>query len=115
MGSGWGGGQGGCERRSEKKSLGEVGLGGQGGGGQSGCDRRSEAIVKIKKKYLFSFGGSDLGVGLGGGGRVDKNGEVKFFWRGGGGRAGEGVRSGVWWGRGVARFGIEGGSGVWGM
>ena len=38
-----------------------------GGGGQGGCEWRSEAFVKIqKKKSLFFFGGG----GGGGGGRV---------------------------------------------
>ena len=33
-------------------------------GGQGGCEWRSEAFVKIKKKYIFFFGG---GSGKGGG------------------------------------------------
>ena len=61
-GVGLGGGQGGCELRSEafvkiqKKIFflgGGVGSGGQvrgGGGGQGGWDQRSEACVKIQKK-----------------------------------------------------------------
>ena len=46
---------------------------GGGGGGQGGCELRSEAFVKIQKKNI---GG---GVGLGGGVRVDVNGEVKLL------------------------------------
>ena len=38
-----------------------------GGGGQGGCELRSEAFVKIQKKYFFFFFGGG-GVGLGGGG-----------------------------------------------
>ena len=38
---------------------------GLGGGGQGGCEWKSEAFVKIQKKNLFFFGG-----GGGGGGRV---------------------------------------------
>ena len=50
-----GGGQGGCEWRSEAfvKILFFCYLGGGGrvgGGGQGGCELRSEAFVKIKKK-----------------------------------------------------------------
>ena len=41
------------------------GSGGRVGGGQGGCEWRSEAFVKIKKKYIF-LGGSGQGVGLGG-------------------------------------------------
>ena len=101
-----GGGQGGCELRSEafvkiqkKKNFflwrgGGVGLGGGGvrfgwgGGGQGGCEWRSKAFVKIKKKYIFVFGGGGGGVGgrvngggsgWGGGVRVDVNGEVKLL------------------------------------
>ena len=84
-----GGGQGGCELRSEsfvniqKKTLGgRVGgleWGGGGGGVQGGCEWRSEAFVKIqKKKYFFGgVGGSGQG-GVGLGVRVDGNGEVKL-------------------------------------
>ena len=43
------------------------GLGG--GGGQGGCELRSEAFVNIKKKIIFFWGG----VGGGGGVRVDVN------------------------------------------
>ena len=38
-----------------------------GGGGQGGCEWRSEAFVKIQKKKIWG-GGSGQGVGLGGGG-----------------------------------------------
>ena len=86
-----------------------------GGGGQDGCERRSEAFVKIKKKGFYLGGGgvgSDRGGG-GGGFRVDVNGEVKFFVKiqkkkknggGGGGWAGGPIRG---WSGG-------GGSKVWG-
>ena len=91
-GSGWGGGQGGCEWRSkafvkiQKKNF--FFLGGMGGrvsweggiglGGQGGWERRSEACVKIKKKkYFFFLGGG--GWGSGWGVRVDVNGEVKLL------------------------------------
>ena len=53
-----------------------------GGGGQGGCELRSETFVKIQKKKIFFFwGGGRLvgGVGLGGGFRVDVNGEVKLL------------------------------------
>ena len=58
-----------------------------GGGGQGGCELRSEAFVKIKKKiiiffiYLFIFfflGGGGVGS-WGVGVRVDMNGEVKLL------------------------------------
>ena len=46
-----------------------------GGGGQGGCELRSEAFVNIQKKIFFSFGGGGrvgggggVGSGLGGGG-----------------------------------------------
>ena len=38
-----------------------------GGGGQGGCEWRSEAFVKIQKKKI---GGGEVGSGGGGGGRV---------------------------------------------
>ena len=44
---------------------------GEGGGGQGGCEWRSEAFVKIQKKNIFFGGGSGQGgegVWLGGGG-----------------------------------------------
>ena len=44
------------------------------GGCQGGCERRSEAFVKIR--FFFLGGG---GSGLGGGVRVDVNGEVKLL------------------------------------
>ena len=56
-----------------------------GGGGQGGCEWRSEAFVKIQKKNNFFFGGgggsgrvraSELGEG---GVRVDGNGELKLL------------------------------------
>ena len=60
--------------------------GGRVGGGQGGCERRSEAFVKIQKKKMFFWGGRGVGGGGGGGGggvgfgvRVDVNGEVKFL------------------------------------
>ena len=76
---------------------------GLGGGGQGGCEWRSEAFVKIQKKNFF-FGGGGGGVGSGGriwgGVRVDGNGveafvkipkqKYFFFWGGGGGGEGEG-------------------------
>ena len=47
--------------------MGGFGLGG--GGGQGGCELRSEAFVNIqKKKNIFLGGGSGRGVGLGGSG-----------------------------------------------
>ena len=82
-----GGGQGGCELRSEafvkikKKNLGGWGVG---LGGQGGCEWRSEAFVKIqkKKKFFFFFFGGGVGLASGGSGwgsgRVDGNREVKL-------------------------------------
>ena len=92
---GGGGGQGGCELRSEafvkiqkKKKIRGVGSGGGGSGwgGQGGCEWRSEAFVKIQKK---KWGGGGWGLGAwvreggglgwgGGSGRVDGNREVKL-------------------------------------
>ena len=43
------------------------------GGGQGGCEQRIEVFVKIKRKNL----GGGSGVGLGG--RVDVNEELKFL------------------------------------
>ena len=40
-----------------------------GGGGQGGCELRSEAFVSIQKKIFF-WGGGGLGRGGGGGGGV---------------------------------------------
>ena len=59
-----------------------------GGGGQGGCEWRSEAFVKIQKKFFYFFlgggGGSGQGGGVrfgggGGGVRVDWNGELKLL------------------------------------
>ena len=54
------------------------------GGGQGGCERRTEVFVKIQKKifFFFFFWGGGFGGGGGGGGggvRVDVNQELKFF------------------------------------
>ena len=49
-----------------------------GGGGQGGCELRSEAFVKIQKKNWGGGSGRGGGVGLGGI-RVDVNGEVKLL------------------------------------
>ena len=71
------------------------------GGGQGGCERRTEVFVKIKKKYIF-FGGRGGGVGLGGGGvRVDGNQELKFFGKFKKKNWGGGVRVGPWGGPGL--------------
>ena len=43
-------------------------MGGRVGGGQGGCEWRSEAFVKIKKKIFFWGGG--VGACVRGGGRV---------------------------------------------
>ena len=58
---------------------------GGGGGGQDGCEWRSEAFVKIQRKKIF-LGGGGFGLGGGGGGggfglgvRVDVYGEVKLL------------------------------------
>ena len=81
---------------------------GLGGGGQGGCEWRSEASVKIQKKNYFFWGG--MGAWVGGGGvrvggvRVDGNRSEAclkiqkknfffFFWGGGVGSGG-GVRVG---------------------
>ena len=61
--------------------LGGWGVGvGLRGGGQGGCEWRSEAFVKIKKKK-WGGGGDRVGGGGGGGGgvRVDGNGELKLL------------------------------------
>ena len=56
-----------------------MGGGESGWEGQAGCERRIEVFVKIKKKYIFFFGG---GVGEGvrgfglGGGRVGGSGKM---------------------------------------
>ena len=76
MGGG-GGGQGGCEQRSESfvkipKQMGGSGWGGGvgfwGGGFQGGCEWRSEAFVKIQKKKFFFGGGGGVGGRVRGGG-----------------------------------------------
>ena len=71
---GWGGGQGGCERRSEvfvkiQKKI--------GGGGQGGCERRIDVFCEnsILKKNRGGGGGGWLGWGV----RVDVNGELNFL------------------------------------
>ena len=52
-------------------------------GGQGGCDRRIEVFMKIQKKKIFFGGGGVRGGGgscWGGGGvRVDVNEELKFL------------------------------------
>ena len=58
---------------------GGVRSGGGGGVGQGGCERRIEIFVKIKKIYILRGESGRGGVGLGGGVRVDVNGEVKFL------------------------------------
>ena len=83
-----GGGQGGCELRSEafvniqKKIWGGGGPvrggGGSGWGGQGGWELRIEAFLKIQKKKFF-WGGWGGGGGVRLGVRVDVNGEVKFL------------------------------------
>ena len=69
--------------------------GGSGGGGQGGCEWRSEAFVKIQKKNIIFFWGGG-GVGLGGQGRWEQRIEafvkIFFFLGGGGGASGWGVR-----------------------
>ena len=40
---------------------------GRGGGGQGGCELRSEAFVNIQKKKNFFWGGGGVGSGGGGG------------------------------------------------
>ena len=57
MGSGWGGG----------------------GGGQVGCELRSEAFEKIQKTNWGGVGSGGGGSGWGWGVRVDVNGEVKLL------------------------------------
>ena len=42
-------------------------MGRVGGGGQDGCERRTEAIVKIQKKKMGGSGRSALGGGGGSG------------------------------------------------
>ena len=71
-----GGGQGGCEWRSEAcvKIQKKIFLGGGGrrggrlgGGVQGGCEWRSEALVKIQKKKIWGGGGASSGWGGQGG------------------------------------------------
>ena len=53
-----------------------------GEGGQGGCELRGEAFVKIQNNIIFFRGGGSgrgWGIGLGGGVRVDVNGEVKLL------------------------------------
>ena len=54
---------------------------GRGGGGQGGCELRSEAFVKINFFFFFFFfgGGGGGGFWSGWGVRVDVNGEVKLL------------------------------------
>ena len=80
-GSGWWGGQGGCEQRikvfvkiQKKKFWGGVRGGGRlrgvglvGGGGQGGCERRIKVFVKIQKKKFGGWGVRCSRVGGGGG------------------------------------------------
>ena len=82
--SGWGGGQGGCDRRIEvfgkihqKKFRGGGRFGGfgLGGGGQGGCERRIEVFVKIQKTKLGGGGPGGSGWGV----RVDVNEELNFL------------------------------------
>ena len=60
----------------QKKNIFFLGGGGvRVGGGQGGCELRSEAFVNIQKKKFFLGGGRSgrgggVGSGLGGGGRV---------------------------------------------
>ena len=58
------------------------GGGGGGGGGQGGCELRSESFVSENSKKnggVRLVGGQVGGGGLGGGFRVDVNGEVKLL------------------------------------
>ena len=57
-------------------------MGWGGGGGQGGCEWRSEAFVKIQKTiFFFLGGGSGQGGGVTGWGgvRLDGNGELKLL------------------------------------
>ena len=69
----------------QKKKFLWGGVGSGGGsdwGGQGGCEWRNEAFVKIQKKNIFFFLGGGVrsgGVRLGGGVRVDGNGELKLL------------------------------------
>ena len=53
-------------------------MGWGGGGGQGGCELRNEAFLNIQKKKKLG-GGGGLGGRVGGGVRVDVNGEVKLL------------------------------------
>ena len=72
-------------QKKKIKGGGGVGSGGEWlgwGGGQGGCEWRSEASVKMQKKNIF-FGGWGAwvrggGSGWGGSGRMDGNREVKL-------------------------------------
>ena len=48
---------------------------GLGGGGQGGCERRSEAFVKIKKIYIFLGVEGASGLGRGGHGGCERRSE----------------------------------------
>ena len=68
------------------------------GGGQGGCERRTEVFVKIKNFFFFFF--FFFFFGGGGGVRVDMNQELKFFGKfknklGGGGMGPGGSGGGV--------------------
>ena len=56
-----GGGQGGCEWRSEAWGLGQGG-GVRVRGGQGGWEQRSEACLKIQKEFFFWGGGGGGGL-----------------------------------------------------
>ena len=83
-----------CQGRCEWRSEGFVKIqffffwggsgGGGGGGGHGGCELRSEAIGKINFFFFLGGGGGGGGgwggrVGLGGGVRMNVNGEVKLL------------------------------------
>ena len=78
------GGQGGCGcENSKKKTGGGRGFGsGDGffGGGEGGCERRSEVILKIQKKiWGCRWGRGSVGRFRLGGVRVDVNEELKLL------------------------------------
>ena len=91
-GSGWGGGQGGCERRTEvfvkiQKIFFFFFFWGGGGGfgwvwggvlGQGGCESRIEVFWKIQKKNWGGGEGGSIGD-PGWGVRMDVNEELKFL------------------------------------
>ena len=81
-----------------------------GGGGQGGCEWRSEAFVKIQKKIFFLGRGSSQGGGVSGWGgqggwerRIEAFVKIQkkknFFFLGGGGGKGGGSDQGLEWGR----------------